>query len=72
MTGYDNWKLDYPSHYDYESEHMCEECGCEIKEVIAEESGYCEECECESDDCNGCVHCLSCKDYDERKAEGEF
>ena len=73
LNGYDNWKLDYPEHYDFEDEAecTCEGCEAEISEVVATESGLCEDCEC-SENCKGCVHCLCEAEYEERKAAGSL
>ena len=69
IRGLDNWIIgDYD---DGDAEYTCGDCGCEIPEVIAEESGICEDCEC-SEDCEGCVHCLSVAGYEALKAEGNL
>ena len=54
----------------------CESCGASLSEMTIKEAvGLCEDCLCTSDgenedSCEGCFYCLSCKEYDERKADG--
>ena len=75
IEGYDSWKLASPDYYEVEPKR-CEGCDSEIDEVIEDETEFCEDCLCgyddddESSECEGCVYCMCCKDYDEAKADG--
>ena len=71
IPGYDSWKLDTPPEFD--TEHICDGCECEIDEMAAEECGFCEDCQCdetEDNECEGCFYCVSSNEYDARKANG--
>ena len=67
IAGYDNWKLASP--YDNEPEFPCENCGCEVPEIVAEETEFCEDCLCD-DECEGCIYCLSVTGYNEAEGNG--
>ena len=57
IPGYDAWKTASPDYFD-DPVCECDGCGCEVSEIIAETSGLCEDCEC-TENCEGCIHCLS-------------
>jgi len=49
FSGYDSWKLDYPSEWDQEY-FECEGCGRETHEDDLDEDNRCEECRQEEEE----------------------